>query len=309
MESNLQELAKRYSGIVRDIDLTDYRSEEVAHRVKSVSEYAEAVGKLIFTPDLDQGAALPFMKMKGNFHIRQNEMTIWAGYKAHGKSAFTSQVLNALMVRGESVFVISPEFKPERVIERMIYQRIGGRDLDDEGLFDWFSWAQGRLWLYDVQSSLRPDDVLALCRYAIDKYKVKHIFIDSLMKCGIDPDDYSKQKNFPCHMHLVAHARKGSSDESIPKLHDIKGASEIADMAENVVVVWRNKAKEKCVSINDTSKDQEPDAIVIVEAQRNAHGWVGAMHLTYEPNSMLFYEAGQRAYTSAATSGDLNCPI
>lgn len=321
MASKLEEFAKRFSGILsHNIDLSAYRNEEVAHKVREAGQYADAVAKLIFTPPESDGTPLPINKFRGNFALRPREMTIWAGYKGHGKSAFVSQVMNAVMVQGESVFIISPEFRPEKVLERMIYQRYAGRKISEDQLINWFEWAKDLLWLYDVQHSLTPDDVLALCRYAIDKFKVKHILIDSLMKCGIAPDDYAKQKqfvdriqtlchNFDTHLHLVAHARKGSSDESIPKLHDIKGASEIADLAENVLVVWRNKAKEKDQSLNGTKYANDPDAVVVVEAQRNAYGWVGAVSLMYDKDSMLFFEAGDKATVMLRTSGEALCPV
>ena len=116
------------------------------------------------------------------------------------------------------------------------------------------------------------------------------------MKCGIPSDDYTKQKTFVdrlqniahCfgpHIHLVAHARKqDQSDERPPRLHDIKGASEIADMVENVCIVWRNKAKEKDQNV----KKESPDAMFIVEAQRNADGWIGSVPLWFDPHSVKF---------------------
>jgi twinkle protein len=121
--------------------------------------------------------------------------------------------------------------------------------------------------------------------------------IDSLMKCGIPPDDYAGQKQMvdqlqsiahanPLHIHLVAHARKGESDEKPARLHDIKGASEIGDMVENVISVWRNKPKEK----GDPKRSGEPDALMIVEAQRNCGGWVGQLPLNYERNAMIYHE-------------------
>jgi twinkle protein len=113
------------------------------------------------------------------------------------------------------------------------------------------------------------------------------------------PDDYSAQKMFvdhiqtvahanPLHIHLVAHARKGNDDSKPPRLHDIKGASEIADMAENVLAVWRNKEKEK----NPEKKSDEPDASLTVEAQRNGDGWIGNCNLMFNRDAMSFYQIG-----------------
>lgn len=298
--SRLDAMVHRFPNrVTQDIDLSGYMDDEQVHRVKSAMDFAEEVATLFFLPPDQQGRQLPWAGFGNKFYFRQNELTIWTGFKGHGKSAALSQVMNFSMCQGDKVFIISPEFKPARVIERMIMQKVGRRDVSEYQLAEWFNWAENLLWLYDCQSSLKQQDVLALCRYAIDKFQVDHIVIDSLMKMGINPDDYGNQKQFvdriqsiahnnPVHIHLVAHARKGSSDEVPPRLHDIKGTSEIADMAENVFVVWRNKPKEKAVSMGDRKKDEEPDAIAFVEAQRNGDGWIGGVPLEFDPHSMLF---------------------
>lgn len=214
-------------------------------------------------------------------------------------SLMISQILMAAIHRGKRVFIISPEFKPASVLERMLYQHSATTSPGVDHLNAFMDFLLERMWLYDAQSSLKPDDVVALCRYGADKLQADHILIDSLMKCGMGPDDYAGQKQFvdriqsvahahPLHIHLVAHARKTNDDSKPPRLHDIKGASEIADMAENVLVVWRNKEKEK----NPEQKHDDPDASLSVEAQRNADGWIGTVHLNHDSEAQLFMEPG-----------------
>ena len=296
--------AAAFSNVLSDIDLTPFYEERQGHSVKPADAYREEVERGLFGTE-KSGAPMPWNGFSQNFEFRDNELTIWSGYKGHGKSAVISQVFNALMVRGKKLLVLSPEFRPARVIERMIFQRLQTRDLSKEQLDVWFAWAAKLLWLYDAQKSLRAEEVIAICRFAIEKFHVEHILVDSLMKCGMAPDDYGAQKRFvdhlqtlahsrPVHIHLVAHARKGGSDEMPPKLHDIKGASEIADMAENVIVIWRNKPKEKAESVGDNLHSTEPDALVTVEAQRNAGGWIGTVPMFYDRQAMTFYEQGQR---------------
>jgi twinkle protein len=291
---------ERFPNFIDDVDLKEYQTEKVAHQVKGALDYFDKIEDMFFGDASDyQGTIMPINNLSENFRIRKNELTIWAGYKGHGKSAILSQCLLSFMRLGEKVFIISPEFRPERVIERMIYQLTQARNVSPDDIGNFFKLAMETLWLYDNQASLKPDDVIALCRYAAQKLNVKHIVIDSLMKCGINTDDFNRQKAFvdnlqaiphqyPLHLHLVAHARKGDSDRTPPRLHDIKGTSEIADMAENVVTMWRNKNKE----IDPSSHEGEPDAIFTVEAQRNALGWIGSTSLYYDTKSMLYYEPG-----------------
>ena len=298
---------------LQNIDLTGYMEEQFEVSVRPATSYRDAlIRRVVNRGEGDPNATvLPFNHLRGKFEFRQNEVTVWSGWKGHGKSVCISQALMAAIQRGKRVFVISPEFQPDAVLERMLFQHAKTTEPSVQHINEYMEFVTERMWLYDVQSSLKPKQVVALCRYAADKLQADHILIDSLMKCGIAPDDYGAQKNFvdqvqvvahnnPTHIHLVAHAKKaGKGDSGGPSgLHDVKGASEIADMAENVITVWRNKDKEK-----DASKKQdEPDAILTVEAQRNADGWIGSVNLLFDRESMLFYEPGNAPERSTHVS-------
>lgn len=283
--------------VPQEIDLTQFMDEEEIVRVRDASQYKEMVRKLM-SGQLDKGYSLPFTGMHDNFEFRPSEMTIWAGYKGHGKSSIIGQVLQSMMgLHQHKVFIISPEFPPHKVVHKMMVQFLATRYPDNEEFDEFFEVMKQCLWVYDQQRSIKPNTIIPLCRYAVEKLGVKHILIDSLMKCGISPEDYGAQKQFvdrlqniahitDVHIHLVAHARKGRDDHAIGSLHDIKGTSEIADMAENVIFVWRNKNKE--LHPKDESKRKEPDAIIKVEAQRNGEGWIGEVNLTFDKLTMKF---------------------
>lgn len=233
-------------------------------------------------------------------------------------SQLLSQVMLHAMRLNNRVLIISPEFKPEEVLARKCRQESGSSRPPESFVNDWFEYAKSRLWLFDHQGALKADNVVALCRYSVATHGVTQIVIDSLMKCGIGvgADDYTKQKHFVDklqsvahqagpHIHLVAHARKGSSDETPPGLHDVKGTSEIGDMAENVFSVWRNKPKHKSMSSGDQSKSHEPDAILTCESQRNGSGWNGALQFWFDPQSGQFLESlndNPRCYQPAGAS-------
>jgi len=278
------------------VDLTAFMSEEVIHKVKPASAYKDKLLELI-EDNGERGLRSPWESLNGKFEFRESELTIWSGYKGHGKSLVISQVIEKFLTEGQKVFIISPEFPPHRVLHRMLIQSFGIHEQSVSLAEKWIDAVTDQLWIYDQQSSLRPEDVSALCRYAVERLKVNHILIDSLMKCGIAPDDYARQKTLvdsvqqvahrtKVHIHLVAHAKKsGNGDEKIGGLHDVKGGSDIADMAENVIMVWRNKAKEMGGSTIDA-----PDCIVKVEAQRNASGWIGLVPLFFNKTNFTFHE-------------------
>lgn len=300
--SALDKIVEMFPNRVSDIDLDPYRSDDYKPRVKAATEYADALKARIRQRDVF-GDKTGF-GCDHAFRFRPSELTIWTGYKGHGKSALLSQTILGFMQHGKRVFVCSPEFPPVELLYRFLVQILASSDPSEEEADVLIEFASRTLWLYDVQSSLKPHDVPALCRWVCENIKPDHIVIDSLMKCGLAPDDYAGQKRLvdqiqtvahqnPVHIHLVAHARKGNSDDKPARLHDIKGASEIADLAENVVSVWRNKPKEQARSRGDLSKEGEADAMFVIEAQRNCGGWIGTVGLNFQPETMLFYEPGR----------------
>lgn len=225
------------------------------------------------------GAAMPWSKMHGEFALRSGEMTVWTGYKGHQKSSVLSEVTVCEMAQSRASMIISPEFPPHVLLWRMIRQSAGTTNPPESYVRAWVSWARGRVYLYARQGNVAPDYAIDLVEYAIHELKVHHVVFDSLMKIEGAPDDYALQKSFVArlqkaahgsehaHVHLVAHARKGMDDRKPPTLHDLKGTSEIADMPENVITVWANKAKQ--IERRDESMDDEPDVVVSVESQRN----------------------------------------
>lgn len=278
------------------IDLSAFMSDEQTHRIKPAGAYKDKLLALLADGG-ERGHQSPWESLRGRFEFRESELTVWSGYKAHGKSLIISQVLEKFITEGQKVFIISPEFPPHRVLHRMLIQSFGVYEKSPELACKWLDAVNENLWIYDQQSSLKPADVPALCRWAVERLGVHHILIDSLMKCGIAPDDYARQKTLvdsiqqvahrtKVHIHLVAHAKKSSGgDEKIGGLHDVKGGSDIADMAENVIIVWRNKAKEMGGSTIDA-----PDCIVKIEAQRNSDGWIGMVPLFFRKANFTFFE-------------------
>lgn len=282
-----------FPGFVEDnINLSAFMEPAQAHKVKSAMAFRDQLIRLI-SGDGERGATTPWAGFDGKFEFRPSELTVWSGYKGHGKSLVISQALEKFINNNQKVFIISPEFPAHQVLKRMMIQGLGVHNTTAQNAIKWLNAVDESLWLYDQQSSLKPKDIPALCRYAVETHGVDHILIDSLMKCGLAPDDYAGQKNLvdqiqqvahrtKVHVHLVAHGKK-AGDEKMGGLHDVKGASEIADMAENVIIVWRNKAKEL-----QGDKQGEPDCIVKVEAQRNGDGWIGQIPLFFKKSSFTF---------------------
>ncbi|MGE0289489.1 MAG: hypothetical protein AB7I42_25875, partial [Bradyrhizobium sp.] len=147
--------------------------------------------------------------------------------------------------------------------------------------------------------------------YSREEVGADHVVIDSLMKCGIDGDDLNAQKRFVdrlatyckdtgVHLHLVCHNRKVSGQGGADDQYSIKGASEISDMPDNVIGVWRNKGKERARQLADAEgaelaadKYAEPDAVLNIEKQRHFE-WEGRINLWFHNGCLQYLGANTR---------------
>jgi twinkle protein len=268
-----------FSNFVRqDIDFAAYlQATEAKTMVIPAGLYVDDLVASFGPEHIAAGDQLPWGRFRDDFRLRGKELTVWFGYKGSAKSALLSEVMLSVMQGGRKVLVISPEFTPIEILRRKVRQSGAIVNPTERYARQWSAWANKLLWLFDKQSSLNADLVLGVVAYAIKELGVHHILVDSLMKCGMGVDDYNGQKSFvdrlqhlahqstDTHIHLVCHARKGLDDHRPPSLHDAKGASEITDLAENVITIHADKRKR----LEATIDDSKPDVLVTIEAQRN----------------------------------------
>lgn len=73
----------------------------------------------------------------------------------------------------------------------------------------------------------------------------------------------------------------------MPTRYDMKGCAEISDLVDNVVLVWRNKRKERQRDAGETVAESEADAILIVDKSRNCN-WEGRTKLWFNRNTLRF---------------------
>ncbi|OZI26699.1 hypothetical protein CAL26_05090 [Bordetella genomosp. 9] len=251
------------------------------------------------------GAKLPWGKTHEHIRFRGGEVTLWQGINGHGKSQLLGQSTMSFAAQGEKVCVASFEMKPLSTLKRMLRQASRNGNPGEVMANRLIDWLEGKYWFYDQQGQVKPEMMYAVIRYCADKLKIKHIVIDSLMKCVRGEDDYNGQKDFVdmltalardhnVHIHLVHHVRKAENEDKVPGKFDAKGSGAISDQVDQVLTVWRNKAKERAVEQAQRSGAQldeknasAPDALLICD--KNRHGeWEGKINLWYDPQSLQY---------------------
>lgn len=279
----------------QDFDVAPERT-----KVVQASTLADEVINLFYGPDEAKGEYLPWDKATNHgLRIRSREVTVYAGINGHYKSTVSSQIALHLLRQDQKAMIASFEMRPAQTMQRMSRQAGGCAEPGIAFLRKFHQWTDDRLWIYDYLGNCEPRKILAVCRYAAGELGIKHIFIDSLMKVVAGTDDYTAQKQFigdlqtialglDIHIHIVAHARKSAAETDHIDKFSVKGASEIGDQTDNLVLVQRNKLKEKAKDKGDAD-DGKPDVFYTVAKQRNG-AYEGVLGFWFNQDSMTFVE-------------------
>lgn len=280
--------------ITDDVDFLEFLGLEERQYIAPASNFADRVRDRFRDGVIAIGETLPWQKTHDRVRLRPGEVSLWAGINGHGKSLILGQVL--LWLRS-NVLIASLEMKPEATLSRMVRQALGHPNPTDQYISQFFSLTEN-LWIYDQTDTSKPERILGMCYYAAKELGVNHIMLDSLMKCGIAPDDYPRQKDFvdrlcwcakanDIHIHLVHHVRKSEREGKEPDKFDIKGAGEIADLVDNVFIPHRNKDKERKTETGKPVEKMMPDETVMVAKQRHGE-WEGKIALWFHKPSTQF---------------------
>lgn len=296
-----------------DIDFTAYL-RETDHKtfVKPASAWMGELVDKLKNPDKTKKVLLPWEKVSTVFRFRPGEVTLWAGQNGHGKTQVVSQVVLSLMGQDEKIIVASFEMKPAVTLQRMArmysgtnpfspeYQEESGIEALTQLYQEFGVWTDNRLWIYDQQGTVSAERVIGMSRYCAKEIGVGHVVIDNLSKCIKDEDDYNAQKHFvdelcalardnDVHIHIVHHLKKPANEMALPDKHDTKGSGAITDQVDNVMLVWRNKAKEEDIKVKGylSSRKAEHDGAIFCRKQRNGED---------EPTIMLWFDKDSQQF-------------
>jgi len=273
--------------------------DEVQAKVYDGSTFRDELIDSFHLPEQIHGAKLPWGSTHFNIRFRTGETTIWAGINGHGKSQLLGMVSLGWIAQGESVLNISLEMKPLATLKRMAIQACMNDQPTDMILNRFMDFMLNAGYVFNHQGNIDPRLIFGTIRYAASK-GIKHVIIDSLMKCVKGVDDYNAQKDFVnqitqlaqqynVHIHLVHHIRKQENEQKIPNKFDLAGSGAMTDLADQVIIVYRNKQKERALEKAPLDKDTQsmPDAVLSID--KNRHGeWEGRIPLWYSPSSKQY---------------------
>lgn len=253
------------------------------------------------------GDCLPWTKTQDKFRLRQGELTVWAGYDGHMKSLLLGQVMAHLSFE-KKIAIASLEMKPEATILRMAKQ-VAGFKPSPQVLDLFLDHSEQSILIYDQLDMVEEDRLLGFLHHSASVLGCSHVVIDSLTKLAFSEKDRTPEiifinrlqyfaKALGIHIHLVCHCRKPlSGDESkLPNKTEIRGASQITNLADNVVLTWSNKKKARALDkqaqgqyLDEKEIEvlEKPDQFLIVDKQREGE-WEGIFALWLDRASTQF---------------------
>ena len=260
-----------------------------------------------------KGIPLPY---KMPFEFTPGQLNIWHGYNGHGKTVnLTYTLVHMAKECGESSCIASLEWKASKTFRNMVRQSLAKSKPTRAEVEAVVGWMDKYFMVYDHVGEASAEEILDVFDYSNRKYGIQHFVVDSLMMIkGINGDDWEAQKELckklkafavdrDAHCHLVAHSKKPDSrhpeDKTWPPKYAISGSGNISNIADNIICVWRNIAKENNMnmaldlgsmgSVAEADalaaewRDRE-DAMLIIQKQRES----GA-----QPMKRLWFDAGK----------------
>jgi hypothetical protein len=205
--------------------------------------------------------------------------------------------------------LISPEFSPELNLARIVQQVIGKSpgEIEESDVNAVLAFLEKNFKVYDAIGAVDIDDLMAVMYFAAEEHGITMAAIDNLTVMKLPSNDVNQgqselmtslvqtARQTGVHIHVVCHTRKPMPGEQISR-YSIRGASQLSDLADNIIMVERNESKEK--KLADIKLDEEDRKEVRLQAdtrlhclkQRHGSAWVGVGKLYYSPISMRWYE-------------------
>lgn len=280
---------------IDDVDFLEFAAAQESQFFTGIDADRDGILQRFESGIQATGDTLPWRKTQESFRLRPGEVTLWCGINGHGKSLVLSHVV-AHLLDFTTVALASMEMSIQATGHRLLRQMLATSRPTAKIVNETIDWCcEDRLWLYDQLDTVAADRILGMCIYAMRELKCSHVIVDSLMKCGIGPEDYDMQqrfvdrlcwaaKTYQGHIHLVHHVRKGQSEDEAPNKFSVKGSGAITDLVDNVIIVHRNKSKERKVERGEEVDHLEPDTRLLVEKQRHGE-WEGGISLYFHPDS------------------------
>jgi len=238
-------------------DLKKYANITDAQReVRGSNEFIDDVLDRFLNGTHMTGIKLPFRLFDNVFRMRDQEVSLLSGQSSAGKSMLAGQIINNCVDQGYKCLSVSLEMTPQSQISRMIRQASLQATPEMDSVLKYAQWTNGMLYFFNQRGSVDLKTLISVIGYAVDRYSVRFVLVDSLMTMNFASDDWNSQKLVVCalaniardlniHILLVCHAKKGESvKDRLDKWSAVAGSADLTNRADNVIILGREYEKD-----------------------------------------------------------------
>lgn len=253
------------------------------------------------------GERLPWETAHSYLRFAPGWLTLWAGGPASFKSTVLSQIVLGFAEQGARTCVTSLEEPIEEYGDRLSKQGLAEENSSAQALARFHAATNDLILMWDLEGHLDVKRVLKMMRYAAYELNAQHFVFDNVTKV-LDPSNdgatvqwrfineaHSIARQTKMHVHLVMHSRKEGRDGGVPSMNDIRGSSTASDLADQIVMTWRNRQKEDLqdgtIDLDDNDRNKvlkQPDVVLAVEKAKFG-GREGKIGLWRDIPSRLFF--------------------
>jgi twinkle protein len=275
--------------------------------LRSVMEFEEDLDQFFSMEEDTAGFGSGWAKLdEEDIRFRPSELYLMGGINGHGKSLLLGQLALNAVEQGQKVLIASMEMPAKATLGRMMRQAGGVVSPPKPYRKALLNWLAPNLWLFVDKLTPKPKDLMDCFEYAYRRYGINMFVIDSLTNM-VRQDDYEGQQkfiemlvnfkmSFPVTIFLVTHVRKGESEYTAPNKYDIKGSGSVTDLADGVIMIFKNKkkieaaaqAKMLCEEL-DEKYARQWDSYLEVLKNRNGQ-YEGKIGFEFDSDSMQFKE-------------------
>ena len=247
--------------------------------------------------------------------FRKKELTIWSGEASSGKSTILNQIILQTIEQGGKVALFSGEMSNPEIIKWLMLQCYGKESCDNmqhkigsgnyykpkkETIERFKKEFKGKLFIMEEELSMSDNTLINKMKYLSMRNGIDRFVLDNLMKIDYEDesDKNSNQKKFMnncvlfckkynCHIDLVAHPKKPVKGE-LPSMYDIAGASEIVNLAFNIIRIKKVEEEEAEKMLENGIFDFKPSGVISVLKNRK-WGKTDLVGIKFDAATKRFY--------------------
>lgn len=214
----------------------------------SIADYEQAVREDLANPNAQDGILSGYPTVDNLCRgFSPGELIIFSGATGHGKTLLAQNILHNLGIQGIPSLFFSLEMTQKEISKRYLTMHQSS-NLDNP--WDVF---RCPLYYYGGESELNLKLIRQAIGSAVKDYGVQIVLIDhlhyfarSILHVREEIDLLTRSikliaRDFGVPIILIAHTRKLATDATEPQEVDLKDSSGIAQDADQVVMIWRDK--------------------------------------------------------------------